>query len=393
MNLKKSLLSLAIAIFVLQQANGQQKFNYPGEKKEAKTYEGAARDSFTNSNFHEVKDLDFSKVKKKAKNIILLIADGAGASQFFTAIAANHNQAYIEQMKYVGFSKTSSSDDFTTDSAAGGTALSTGEKTYNGAIGLDKSKQPIKTILEIADEQGLATGLVATSKITHATPAAFIAHQPSRNNYQEIAAEFLNTDINVFIGGGLEDFHNREDERNLVKELENKGYQIANSLEELEKVNSGKVASLLADGHMPAYNERGEMLKPATEKAIEILSQDKDGFFLMIEGSQIDWGGHGNNTQMIVEETLDFDHTLGAVLEFAAKDGETLVIVTADHETGGYSVNSGDMKTGKIDGRYTTKHHTGVMVPVFAVGPQAELFSGIYENTAIFDKMMKAFEF
>ncbi|MCG8474653.1 MAG: alkaline phosphatase [Cytophagales bacterium] len=390
MKLRSSALIVLMGMLAFQVSNAQQKFNYPGKKKQPQVKQGAVTDTFTSTNYHEVKEISSKRKRKRAKNVILMIADGTGSSQFFAAIAANRNRAYLEEMEYVGFSKTRSDDNFVTDSAAGATALSTGEKSYNGAIGVDTDKRPVKTVLEIAEEKGLATGLISTSKITHATPAAFIAHQPNRNNYEEIAADFLNTDIDVFIGGGRDNFNKRKDGRDLLKNLKENGYQLANTLEELEAIETGKVASLLSEGHMPAYGKRGEMLRPATEKAVELLSKNKKGFFLMVEGSQVDWGGHGNNTKMIVEEVLDFDHALGAALEFAAKDRNTLVVVTADHETGGFSLNGGDMKTGKIEGRYTTTHHTGVMVPVFAFGPGADQFSGIYENTEIFRKIMKS---
>jgi alkaline phosphatase len=302
----------------------------------------------------------------------------------------------LENCKNIGFIKTYSSDNYITDSAAGATAFSTGKKTYNGAIGLDKDGKPLKTILEMAEEKGLSTGLVATSKITHATPASFIAHQPNREMYEAIAADFLNTDIDVFIGGGKKEFESREDGRNLLEELKKNKYQIVDDVSKLARVKKGKLAALLNDDHMPNVKGinnqpgRGDMLQKATKTALNILGKNKDGFFLMIEGSQIDWGGHSNLAWYVVDEMLDFDKSIGQVLKFAAKDGETLVIITADHETGGFSLTDGNLSTGAIEGSFTTTQHTGVMVPVFAFGPGAKEFIGIYENTAIFDKMIKA---
>lgn len=182
--------------------------------------------TYTSQKTYEVKEFPQEFKKDKPKNIILLIGDGMGVSQVFAGLTANKGKLFLENCKHIGFSKTSSGDNYITDSAAGGTALSTGVKTYNGAIGVDMNKNPVKTILEEASEKGLATGLVSSSAITHATPASFIAHQAGRSSYEEIAADFLKTDIDVFIGGGLEHFSKRKDGRNLLKELENKGYQV-----------------------------------------------------------------------------------------------------------------------------------------------------------------------
>ncbi len=326
---------------------------------------------------------------KKPKNIIFMIGDGMGTAQVFAGITANHGRLFLDNFKHIGFSKTQSASDYTTDSAAGGTALSCGVKTYNGAIGVNPDTVAVKSILEEAEEKGLATGLVSTSAITHATPASFIAHQPSRNMYEAIATDFLKTDIDVFIGGGYDHFANRKnDKRNLVKELQDKGYQVEQNMNEIAKVKSGKLAGLTAGVHNGRLAERGDMLPVATNTAINILDNDsKKGFFLMVEGSQIDWGGHANSTIYIVEDMLDFDKSIGKALDFAAEDGETLIVVTADHETGGLSINGGDMSTGMVKGEYTTGGHSAVMVPVFAYGPGAEQFTGILENTDLHDKM------
>ncbi|WP_206081846.1 alkaline phosphatase [Maribellus sediminis] len=323
----------------------------------------------------------------KPKNIILMIGDGMGVTQVFAGITANHGSLFLDNFKHIGFSKTQSADDYITDSAAGGTAISCGVKTYNGAIGVNTDTVAVKTILEEAEAKGLATGLVSTSAITHATPASFIAHQPNRGMYEAIAADFLNTDIDVFIGGGIAHFSQRQDKRNLLKELQAKGYQVELEMSKIEKVKTGKLAGLTAGIHNGRVAERGDMLPIATTTALNILDNNDKGFFIMVEGSQIDWGGHANSTNYIVEDMLDFDKTIGKALEFAAKDGETLIIVTADHETGGMSVIGGDMKTGMVKGEYTTKGHSAVMVPVFAYGPGAEEFTGIMENTELHNKM------
>lgn len=326
----------------------------------------------------------------KAKNVILMIGDGMGTAQIYAGLTANKGSLNLEKTTYSGFIKTYSSDDYVTDSAAGATAFATGHKTYNGAIGVDSTQKPVTTILEIAEKQGLATGLVATSSITHATPASFIAHQPSRDMAEAIAADFLETDIDVFIGGGEEYFSDREDGRDLLRELEENNYRVSNDIDEITGTNNGKLAGFLPV--RPWSKDRGDQLAETSRTAVNILDQDEDGFFLMIEGSQIDWGSHDNNLEYAIQEMLDFDRAIGKVLEFAEKDGETLVIITADHETGGLTLTDGNLETGEVEGAFSTGGHTGTLVPVFSYGPGAENFSGIYENTAIYDKMMNALE-
>lgn len=328
---------------------------------------------------------------QKPKNIILLIGDGMGLTQIQAAMTVNNNHLNFERFHTVGLSKTSSASDYITDSAAGATAFSTGKKTYNWAIGVNVDTVAEKTILEYAEDAGMATGLVATSSVTHATPAAFIAHQPSRHMQEEIASDFLKTDIDVFIGGGKKYFTDRKDGANLADSLTSKGYKVFFDTTGMGEVHSGKLVALLAPDGMPPYARgRGEMLVPSAKKAIEILSQNEAGFFLMIEGSQIDWGGHDNNVRYMASELLDFDKTIGEVLDFAEKDGNTLVVVTADHETGGLTILDKDIMNDSTATNFSTDHHTPVMVPVFAKGPGEKAFGGIYENNTIFSKMMDA---
>ena len=345
--------------------------------------------TYESKSSYDVKEFPQKFRKNKPKNIILLIGDGMGVSQVFAGLTANKGRLFLGNCKYVGFSKTQSADNYITDSAAGGTALSTGVRTYNGAIGVGVDGNPVKTILEEASENGLATGLVSTSAITHATPASFIAHQAKRSSYEDIAADFLKTDIDVFIGGGLEHFTKRKDGRDLTDELENKGYKVETDLKKIKKVKKGKLAGFTADVHNGRMAERGDMLPVATETALNILDNNKKGFFLMVEGSQIDWGGHAGSTIYVTEDMLDFDQVIGKALEFAAKDKETLIIVTADHETGGMAITGGDMQKGVVKAAFPTGDHTAVMVPVFSYGPGADEFMGIMENTDINAKMKK----
>lgn len=320
-----------------------------------------------------------------------------GLPQITGTMYMNNNQTVFERFKNIGFHKSHSSDNLVTDSAAGATAFASGVKTYNGAIGVNAKKEPVPTLLEMAEEKGMATGLVASSSITHATPAAFIAHIAGREEKEGIAAAFLETPIDIFIGGGMDNFSRRKtDQRDLVAELTDKGYVISNffdlDIKDLDIKTEKNIGYFTANGEPLPASEGRDYLLPATRKALDFLEdRSPNGFFVMIEGSQIDWGGHANDANYVVSEMKDFEPVVAAALDFAAKNKETLVIVTGDHETGGFAVQPGSTLN-KIEVAFTTKSHTAIMIPVFAEGPGAEAFRGIYENTAIFDKLKSALE-
>lgn len=329
------------------------------------------------------------------KNVILMIGDGMGITQVTAGLYSNSNHLELERCRYIGLLKSYSANKLTTDSAAGATAFACGKKTYNGAIGVDTNKQPIPTLLELAEQRDMATGLVVTSTICHATPAAFIAHVEKRSMYEDIATFFAGSGVDLFIGGGEKHFIKRKDGRNLVKSLVDKGYAIG-------RIQDTKIADLSFSPDRPmgyftgfddpkTYRQGRRYFVPAVEKSLTYLKArggDK-GFFLMIEGSQIDWGGHANDSKYIIEEMLDFDRAIGKVLDFAQADGETLVVITADHETGGYAILPSS-SLNDLHAKFATDYHTPDLIPVYAYGPKADLFSGIYENTAIFDKIKEA---
>ena len=327
----------------------------------------------------------------KAKNVIFMIGDGMGINQVYAAMTANGGHLNLEKCTASGYSKTYSSNKYITDSAAGGTALAAGAKTKNNIIGLaPDSTTKLLSSLYFAEKNGLATGIVVTVAVTHATPAAFYAHQISRKMSEEIALDLLDANVDVVIGGGRDDFEKRSDKIDLKSQFEAKDYQVVHTEKALDKIQNGKVLALLEKKDMPIASKRGDMLPNSVEKAISILSQDSAGFFLMVEGSQIDYQGHNNNTSELIKEMIDFDKAIGKALDFAMKDGNTLVVITADHETGGFSIMDGNFETGKVDGKFTTFYHTGVPVPVFAFGPGSEQFNGWMENIDFRDKLLKA---
>ena len=333
-----------------------------------------------------------------AKNIIFLIGDGMGIGQISAGTYSNSNTSNLEKLEYVGLHKPHSADNLITDSAAAATAFACGVKTHNEAIGVDKHDKKARTILEEAEERGYKTGLVATSSIVHATPASFIAHNHFRRNYEDIAEDFLDTEVDFFAGGGKKYFDRREkDDRNLIEELKKKGYVIEDQLTDfvdtkIQMEESDKFGYFTADGEPLSVDQGRDYLEPVTMSAINYLNQKagNDGFFIMIESSQIDWGGHANNSDWIINEFNEFNSLIGKVLAWAEADGETLVVVTADHETGGYTVQPGS-KMDSLKTAFTTEKHTGDFIPVFASGPNAKLFTGLYENTAIYHKMREAF--
>jgi len=324
----------------------------------------------------------------RPKNIILMIGDGMGITHITAATIANKNTLHLERLPVVGLMKTFSTQ-LITDSAASATAMATGKKTYNGAIAMDAKKNKLKTIVEIAEDEGLSTGIVTTSSVTHATPAAFYSHQPKRSRInRQVSAEFMTKGIEVLMGGGKRYFlkEHREDKRDLIKELRKKGYTVTDNVDEVGADVPRKMVCLIADMQPEGYRKRGDFLPKATEKAAKILDRDKDGFFLVVEGAQIDWGGHSRNSKYIINEMLDFDRSVGKAIDFAEADGETLVVVTSDHETGGYSINEGSLSKGEVKAKFTHDYHTATMVPLYAFGPGAEHFSGTIDNTDIFFK-------
>ncbi len=385
--MKSSLTTLVItlsAFIIFPPARAQNTYGPVNKSDSAKIYKGGE--------FYPVSTYSYNGNASTPKNVILMIGDGMGLAHIFAGMTANGGDLYLKNFKNIGFATTHAANRFVTGSAASGTALASGHKTNYGFIGVDTTGKTMENIREMAQDIGKATGVVSTSSVTHATPASFVAHQPSRNMEEEIAVDFVNSGIDVFIGGGLKFFSQRKDGRNLLDNLRSRGYQIATTLEEVSEIEDGKIAGLVAPNGTERKSIRGEVLEVATETALDILEEDPDGFFLMIEGSQIDWAAHGNDTPWIIEEMLDFDKVIGKVLEFAADNQETLVIVTADHETGGFTIENGDYKTGMVTGDFTTGSHTGIMVPVFAFGPGAGDFTGFIDNTDIPGNIMKYLE-
>jgi alkaline phosphatase len=334
-----------------------------------------------------------SETEKKIanpRNIILFIGDGMGVSHLYAGMTISSQPFNLEKFPYSGFSKTYSADSYITDSGAGGTAIACGVKTNNGMIGVRPDSTAVSSITEIAHKNGLATGVVSTSSITHATPASFVAHNSGRDNYEEIAEDFLKGTIDVFIGGGENHFRKRKDSVDLTVKLKEQGFDVVYTLQDMKKSGSPKLAALLAKEHMPKVTDgRQGFLSEMTGKAIETLSKNKNGFVLVVEGSMIDWGSHENNLEYLEAEVVDLDKAIGTTLNFASGNGNTLVVVTADHETGGLVLTGGDISTHTVEAKFAGTDHSAVMVPIFSYGPGAVRFSGIHENTFFLNEFLQ----
>jgi alkaline phosphatase len=385
----------------------------------------------------------------EAENVIIFIGDGMGTSQrdlIRYATVGTEGQLAMDAMPYAGRSQTSPLDPegFVTDSAAGGTAIASGVKTFNGAVGIDADENPVPTVLERAERAGMATGLVSNSQITDATPASFGSHVENRDLQSKIARQYLEKSRPEVILGGGEDYwypegnpgaHPDEPEEdpeeksagtegNLVQRAEDLGYEYATDAAELRTAGGPRLLGLFANQEMFQQNPEGEgavydpqvALSEMTQKAIDTLSQDPDGFFLLVEEEGIDEMAHQSNAELVIEAGRQLDAAVEVGKSYAESDPNTLVIVAADHETGslaiedtneiqsdpaypnesggGRTTEDGPFRVANSDKSFlvdwSTTNHTAEDVPVTAMGPGGENLVGVYENTHIHDAMLEA---
>lgn len=323
---------------------------------------------------------------KKVKNIIFMIGDGMGLEQISAAWVCNGGKLNLDNFTNVGIQRTYSANKLVTDSAAAGTALATGHKTDNGMVSMTPDSVAVKSLAEVAMEKGKRTGAAVTCRVNDATPAVFFSHSATRKDQEDIVAQMAGSGVYFLSGGGTKFWRDREDGRDMAEEVKAKGYTYVETKEDLMAVEEGPVIALMDSHELLPSLDRGDILPVSVAKALQLLD-NKKGFFLMIEGSMIDDGGHDNKAGHTMEEIFDFDRTLGIVLEWAEKDGETLVIVTGDHATGGMTLLSGSIDEKRIRVNYSTTGHNGIALPVFAWGPHSEDFIGIYENTELSDRI------
>ncbi len=346
--------------------------------------------------------MDSDHTAAQPLNVILLIGDGMGVPQISTAYYFGDEKANFSQFKHIGLHKTADLTHKVTDSAAGATAFSIGQKTFKRAIGVSADSMAQETILEHLQNKGYQTGLISLTSITHATPAAFYAHVNDRDMHETIAEQLLDAEIDFIAGGGRQYFGKRSDHQDLFKRFLEKGYHLdtsALSKPDFEKRN----AYILVDNSFPSITMgRDAFLQKATGYALDYFSRQTSPFFLMVEGSYIDWAGHAEDEDMLITEVEDFDRTLGVVLEFMETNPNTLLVVTADHETGEVSLGKKyevDEQTKVVREKpeevqiyFNSDQHSAELIPVFAKGPGAEFFQGIYENNEIYHKIMASLE-
>ena len=358
-------------------------------------------------------------VSEKAKNIILLISDGMSLSQVssYRLLKGGPNaRIAVDKFPISGIVLTHSQDAIVTDSASSATAFSTGKKTNNGALGLDQDNQVLENFTEIIDKYGYVSSLISTSEITHATPAAYASHVDLRWKTDEISLQMMDSDVMTILGGGRHFFMpeeiggKRSDEVNLLEEIKTSHTILTKKtdMDNFDHSNKGKVVGLFADEALrdtdtPENHSleptSSEMLNFAIKRSEQFNSSGCNGFFVMVEGSQVDWAGHANNLDYLKREMEDFDEAVRTALDFAKNNQETLVIVTADHETGGLLIEPAtptNYTSPEVKFSFNTGigygSHTGVPVPVYAYGPGAINFTGTLDNTDIFYAMIEALD-
>lgn len=373
MTLRKIFAAAALALCV-HSANAQ--YNMPTQ-------------TFTYEHPYAVEKLQAPK-GKKVKNVILMIGDGMSLMHVYTAWAANRGKLWLENAQATGLSKTWAVKKLVTDSGSGGTSLATGVKTVYHAVGVDPEGKPLTSLVDVAKKLGKDAGMAVTCRLWDATPCDFCCHNIDRDKEEELVGDYPTSGVDFVFGGGAQKFTNRKDGRDIFKELQKKGYHVSRTLDDFFAYDkNSRIFAVPYDKDTPLPDERGNLLARASMKGISLMNQNKNGFFMMIEGSQLDDYGHFNQLDLLMKETLDFDQTVGEVMKWAAKDGETLVVVTADHETGGLTLVNGNKDEGRVECCFSTKDHSGAMVPVYAFGPGAENFTGIFENTDVFKKIKK----
>ena len=373
MTLRKFFAAAALALCV-HSANAQ--YNMPTQ-------------TFTYEHPYAVEKLQAPK-GKKVKNVILMIGDGMSLMHVYTAWAANRGKLWLENAQATGLSKTWAVKKLVTDSGSGGTSLAPGVQPVYHAGGGGPEGKPLTSLVDVAKELGKDAGMAVTCRLWDATPCDFCCHNIDRDKEEELVGDYPTSGVDFVFGGGAQKFTNRKDGRDIFKELQKKGYHVSRTLDDFFAYDkNSRIFAVPYDKDTPLPDERGDLLARASMKGISLMNQNKNGFFMMIEGSQLDDYGHFNQLDLLMKETLDFDQTVGEVMKWAAKDGETLVVVTADHETGGLTLVNGNKDEGRVECCFSTKDHSGAMVPVYAFGPGAENFTGIFENTDVFKKIKK----
>ena len=337
---------------------------------------------YATPNPYEIVDVTMPPVDNEVRNVIIMIGDGMGLEQVSCAWVVNHGKLNLDRFPTVGLSRTYCTNELITDSGAGGTALSSGIKTGYSHVGTAADSTDIPSVLVKAQELGKKTGVVVSCHFADATPCDFCCHNEYRYNQDDLIADYVTCGVDYLAGGGLDWFTvNRKDGRDITKEMAAAGYTVALTENELMTAEL-PVIGILAPDNLPVAMERGDLYRHSVARGLDILSRESGdkGFVMMLEGSCIDDWLHGNDIGKAMEELLDFDRTIGDVLEWAAADGHTLVVVTADHNTGALTLQDGNLEEGRIGVAFGSESHNGIVVPFYAWGPGSDAFTGIREN-------------
>ncbi len=317
----------------------------------------------------------------EVRNIIFMIGDGMGLEQVSCAWVLNKGKLNLDNFTHVGLSRTWCTNALITDSGAGGTALAAGVKTAYSHVGTAADTTDLYSILVDAKKLGKSTGVAVTCHFADATPCDFCCHNEYRYNQEDLIADYVTCGVDYLAGGGLDWFTTkRTDGRDITKEMAAAGYTVALSEEDLMDADL-PVIGLLSPDNLPVAGERGDLFRHMVARGLDELSENENGFVMMIEGSCIDDWLHGNDIGKAMEELLDFDRTLGDVLKWAEEDGHTLVVMTADHATGCLTLQDGNLEEGLIGVHFASESHNGIAVPFYAWGPGSEKFTGIKENS------------
>ena len=333
-------------------------------------------------NTYDIVNVQMPPVTNEVKNVIIMIGDGMGLEQVSCAWVLNHGKLNFDNFPYIGLSRTYCTNELITDSGAGGTALAIGVKTAYSHVGTAPDSTDVPSVLLKAQQLGKKTGVAVTCHFADATPCDFCCHNEYRYNQEDLIADYVECGVDYLAGGGLDWFTTkRTDGRDITKEMAAAGYTVALTEDELMAAEL-PVIGILAPDNLPIAMERGDLYRHSVARGLDILSRESGdkGFVMMLEGSCIDDWLHGNDIEKAMEELLDFDRTIGDVLEWAAKDGHTLVVVTADHNTGAITLQDGNLEEGLIGVHFASESHNGIAVPVYAWGPGSDKFTGIREN-------------
>ena len=331
---------------------------------------------------YDIVNVQMPPVTNEVRNVIIMIGDGMGLEQVSCAWTLNHGKLNLDNFPYIGISRTYCTNHLITDSGAGGTALAIGQKTAYSCVGVAADSTDVPSVLVKAQELGKKTGVAVTCHFADATPCDFCCHNEYRYNSDDLIADYVTCGVDYLSGGGLDYFTvNRKDGRDITKEMAAAGYTVALTEDELMAAEL-PVIGILATDNLPVAMERGDLYRHTVARGLDILSRESGdkGFVMMLEGSCIDDWLHENCIDKAMEELLDFDRTIGDVLQWAANDGHTLVVVTADHNTGAITLQDGNLEEGLIGVHFGSQSHNGIAVPVYAWGPGADKFTGIKEN-------------